>query len=356
MRERAVVQLVREVSRRQIAPRAAHHEHARTFPAELFALLAELDLLGLPFDPADGGGGHPATVVSQILTELSQASLAVGLGTAVHLLATGVVSDHAGPALRDEVLPRLVAGEWLASCPLAVDGTGGSGPRSVRHGDDWLVNGSVAGVTHAGDADCYVLFCAVDSSTSSDVVALLIPGDAVGLERSGDGCLTCRDLRVPGSALLGAVGDGREIASGVVRQGRIGIAACAIGLAHAGLRLTVSTVRAVGAARETVTRLADLGVAVEAAEALCQRAAAELDAGRPIGRVAGMAALMATDTARDVAVHATDVVGDVGEAPDDLAERYLRQATALERIGGSRQHRRLAIARELIGTPADDER
>lgn len=349
------MQLVREVSRRQIAPRAAHHEHARTFPAELFALLAELDLLGLPFDPADGGGGHPTTVVSQILTELSQASLAVGLGTAVHLLATGVVSDHAGPALRDEVLPRLVAGEWLASCPLAVDGPGGFGPRSVRYGDDWLVNGSVAGVTHAGDADCYVLFCAVDG-TASDVVALLIPGDAVGLERSGVGRLTFRDLRVPGSALLGAVGDGREIASGVVTQGRIGVAACAVGLAHAALRLTVSTVRAMGAARETVTRLADLGVAVEAAEALCQRAAAELDAGRPIGRVARMAELMATGTARDVAAHAGDVVGDVSEAPDDVAKRYLRQATALERIGGSRQHRRLAIARELIGTPVDEER
>lgn len=355
MRGRAVVQLVREVSRRQIAPRAAHLEHTRTFPAELFALVAELDLLGLPFDPADGGGGHPTTVVSQILTELSQASLAVGLGTAVHLLATGVVSDHARPVLRDEVLPRLVAGEWLASCPLTVDGTGGSGAWSVRHEDGWVVSGSIAGVTHAGDADCYVLFCAIDGSASADVVALLIPGDAVGLECSGDGRLTCHQLRVPDSALLGAVGDGREIAAGVVERGRIGVAACAVGLAQSALQLTVAAVRAAGAPRETVTRITDLAVAVEAAEALCQRAAAELDAGRSIERVARMAELLATGTARDVAVHARQVVGDIGEAPDDVAERYLREATGLERIGGSRQHRRVAIARELIGTPVDDE-
>lgn len=356
MRGHAVVQLVREVSRRQIAPRAAHHEHASTFPAELFALLAELDVLGLPFDPADGGGGHPSTVVSQILTELSQASLAVGLGAAVHLLATGVVSDHAGPVLRDEVLPRLVAGEWLASCPLAVDGTGGSGARSVRSGDDWVVNGSIPDVTHAGDADCYVVFCTVDGGAPADVAALLIPGDAVGLESSRDGRLTCRDLRIPDSALLGAVGEGREIAADLVELGRLGVAACAVGLAHAALRLTVSAVRAGGAPRETVTRVADLAVAVEAAESLCQRAAAELDAGRSIGRVARMAELLATGTARDAAAHAREVVGDIGEVPDEVAERYLREATALERIGGSRQQRRLAVARELIGTPIDDER
>lgn len=356
MRGRAVVQLVREVSRRQIAPRAAHHEHARTFPAELFALLAELDLLGLPFDPADGGGGHPTTVVSQILTELSRASLAVGLGTAVHLLATGVVSDHAGPALRDEVLPRLVAGEWLASCPLDLDDTGASGPRSRWHGDGWVVNGSIAGVTHAGDADCYVLFCAVDHIDSEDVAALLVPGDAAGLERSGDGVLTCHDLLVPDSALLGAVGDGRDIAAGVVELGRIGVAACAVGLARAAMHLSLSAVRTSGAPRETVTRIADLAVAVEAAEALCQRAAAELDAGRPIERLAAMAELLATGTAHDTAVHARDVVDDIAEVSNDVAERYLREATALERIGGSRQQRRVTIARELIGNPVDDER
>lgn len=347
-----MVQLVREVSRRQIAPRAAHHDHARTFPAELFALLAELDLLGLPFDPADGGGGHPATVVTQILAELSQASLAVGLGTAVHLLATSVVAEHAGPVLREEVLPRLVAGEWLASCPLSIDGIGA---RSSRLGDDWVVNGTVADVTHAGDADCYVLFCAVDGGVGSDVAALLIPGDAGGLRRSGDGRLICRDLRIPDSALLGEVGAGRDIAHDLIGLGRLLIGACAVGLARAELQLTLSAVRTAGAPREAVTRIADLGVAVEAAEALCQRAAGERDAGRATDGLARMAELMATGTAYDAAVHARDVLSGSGVMPDDLIERYLREARALERIGGSRQQQRLAIARELLGSPVDDD-
>lgn len=350
------MQLVREVSRRQIAPRAAHHEHARTFPAELFALLAELDLLGLPFDPADGGGGHPATIVSQVLTELSGASLAVGLGTAVHLLATSVVADHAGDGLREEVLPRLVAGEWLASCPLLVDGRTGSGTRTRRHGDGWIVDGTVAGLTHAGDADCYVLFCAVDGGRKVDVAALLIPGDAAGLECPEEGRLTCRDVRVPDSARLGEVGDGRDIAADLVELGRMRVAACAVGLAQAALRLTVSAVRAAGAPREVVTRIADLAVAVEAAEALCQRVAADADGGAPVELLARMAELLATGTAHDAAEHAVAVVDGVGEVPDEVAERYLREARALERISGPRQQRRLTVARELLGTPLDEER
>ncbi|HSK90795.1 MAG TPA: acyl-CoA dehydrogenase family protein [Euzebyales bacterium] len=369
--QHALLHLVREVSRRQIAPRAEQHESAGTFPAELFALLAELDVLGLPFPTADGGGGQPSTVVSQVLAELSRSFLAVGLGTSVHLLATGVVAAHASRDVRADVLPRLISGEWLAAYSLSEPDSGSDAAalttKARLDGDSYVINGTKAWVTHAGQADCYVMFCRTGEHRTRGITALLVPADTGGLEfppperklglrASPTGQIVCHDVRVPARYRLGDEGEGLGIALTALDSGRLGIASCAIGLARAALHAAIAYARSrrqfgrpIGAFQGIGFTIADMASAIEAADALCQRAAAANDAGRPTTTLAAMAKLVATDTAMRVTDSALQIHGGAGYTTAYPVERYLREAKVLQLVEGTNQIQRVVISRNVMG-------
>jgi alkylation response protein AidB-like acyl-CoA dehydrogenase len=364
--QRALLQLVREVSRRQIAPRAQHHVPGDAFPAELFALLAELDLLGLPFSSDDGGLGQPMTVVCRVLTELSQAFLAVGLGTWVHLLATRIVADHASPALRHEVLPQLIAGEWLAAHALAVP-TAAPSIRLIRDGDGYVLNGALADVAHAGQADCYVLLGRLSDRPGDGGTMLLVAADAAGLDcalsasdptihGAAAGRLTCRDVHVPADHRLGAEDDGGRIAADAVDLAHLGVAACAVGLARAALQVALTGVRASGregspadGRSDVAGTIADLAAAVEAADALCERAAAADEAGRPVAALAAMARIVATRTAIEVTERTVGLHEVIDPAAPAAVDRYRREAAALHLIDGGDNAARRALVGEVVG-------
>lgn len=360
--QRALLRLVREVSRRQIAPRAADHTNAAGAQAELFALLAELDLLGLPFPRADGGRGQPVAVVCHVLAELSQASLAIGLGTSTHLWSTQVVADHAAPRIRAEILPRLISGEWLAAHALSPDREGRATARAVRDGDWYVLDGAAEVAPSGGRADCYVVGCrSADGEGVVDTV-LLVPSDLPGLvddevgrvDTPSAGQVRWSALRVPVDNRLGSEGDGDMIADGALDRANLGVAACAMGLARAALEAAVVCVRRAaqqGASKAVAPAalVADLAAAVEAAVALCDRAARACDAGDAIAVLAAMARQAATATALRVAEHAVEIERDTTVVTAGLGTRYLREAVGLRLVDGGEHGPRETIARTLLG-------
>ncbi|MEV6014304.1 MULTISPECIES: acyl-CoA dehydrogenase family protein [unclassified Streptomyces] len=368
---RDLIALVRDLARREIAPRAAEEEAAGRFPRELFVLLSESGLLGLPYDPAHGGGGQPYEVYLQVLEELAMARLTVGLGVSVHTLACHALAHTGTEEQRATHLPAMLGGGLLGGYCLSEPSSGSDAAslrtRAERRGDDWIVTGTKAWTTHGGVADFYTVFARTGAEGAHGITAFLVPGDAEGLSASPPerkmgmkGSPTAQvhfdGVRVAGDRLLGGEGRGFETALSALDSGRLGIAACATGLAQAALDEAVAYAtgrrqfgRRIADFQGLRFMLADMATRIEAGRALCLAAARLRDAGRPFSRQAAMAKLLCTDGAMKVTTDAVQILGGYGYTADFPAERYLREAKALQIVEGTNQIQRMVIARHLVG-------
>ncbi|MFF3449466.1 acyl-CoA dehydrogenase family protein [Streptomyces sp. NPDC002667] len=368
---RDLISLVRDLARREIAPSAAEEEDAGRFPRELFVLLSESGLLGLPYDPAHGGGGQPYEVYLQVLEELAMARLTVGLGVSVHTLACHALAHTGTEEQRAAHLPAMLGGGLLGGYCLSEPSSGSDAAslrtRAERRGDDWIVTGTKAWTTHGGVADFYTVFARTGAEGSHGITAFLVPGDAEGLSASPPerkmgmkGSPTAQvhfdGVRVAGDRLLGEEGRGFETALSALDSGRLGIAACATGLAQAALDEAVAYAtgrrqfgRRIADFQGLRFMLADMATRIEAGRALCLAAARLRDTGRPFSRQAAMAKLLCTDGAMKVTTDAVQILGGYGYTADFPAERYLREAKALQIVEGTNQIQRMVIARHLVG-------
>ncbi|MFE7071022.1 acyl-CoA dehydrogenase family protein [Streptomyces sp. NPDC057620] len=368
---RDLISLVRDIAQREIAPKAAEEEDAGRFPREIFTLLSESGLLGLPYDSEYGGGDQPYEVYLQVLEELAAARLTVGLGVSVHSLACHALANYGTKEQQVEHLPDMLGGGLLGAYCLSEPASGSDAAslrtKAVRDGDSWVLDGTKAWITHGGVAD----FCTVLARTGGEgargITAFLVPGDAEGLSAAVPekkmgmkGSPTAQvhfdGVRIPDGRRIGEEGQGFAIALSALDSGRLGIAACAVGVAQAALDEAV----AYATGREQFGRpiadfqglrfmLADMATRIEAGRSLYLTAARLRDAGRPFARQAAMAKLFCTDAAMQVTIDAVQVLGGYGYTADFPVERYMREAKVLQIVEGTNQIQRMVIARHLAG-------
>ncbi|MCX4565728.1 acyl-CoA dehydrogenase family protein [Streptomyces albogriseolus] len=368
---RDLLTLVRDIAQREVAPRAAEEEEAGRFPRELFTLLSESGLLGLPYDSEYGGGDQPYEVYLQVLEELARARLTVALGVSVHTLATYPLAAYGAKEQQAEHLPAMLGGGLLGGYCLSEPSSGSDAAslrtRAVRDGDDWVIDGTKAWITHGGVADFYTVMARTGGEGARGISAFLVPGDAEGLSAAAPekkmgmkGSPTAQvhfdGVRVPDARRIGEEGQGFAIALSALDGGRLGIAACAIGVAQAALDEAVGYAterrqfgRPVADFQGLRFMLADMATQIEAGRALYLAAARLRDAGRPFGRQAAMAKLHCTDTAMRVTTDAVQILGGYGYTADFPAERYMREAKVLQIVEGTNQIQRMVIARHLAG-------
>ncbi|MFI5758805.1 acyl-CoA dehydrogenase family protein [Streptomyces sp. NPDC051569] len=366
-----LVALVRDITQREIIPKAAEEEEAGRFPREVFDLLSASGLLGLPYDSAHGGGDQPYEVYLQVLEELAAARLTVGLGVSVHSLACHALAGYGSKEQRTEHLPAMLGGGLLGAYCLSEPSAGSDAAslrtKAVRDGDDWVITGTKAWITHGGIAD----FCTVLARTGGDgargITAFLVPGDApgltaalpekkMGMKGSPTAQLHFDGVRVADSRRLGEEGQGFAIALSALDSGRLGIAACAVGLAQAALDEAVAYAtgrlqfgKPIADFQGLRFLLADMATRIEAGRSLYLAAARLRDAGRPFSQQAAMAKLFCTDAAMQVTIDAVQVLGGYGYTTDFPVERYMREAKVLQIVEGTNQIQRMVIARHLAG-------
>ncbi|MFF9663510.1 acyl-CoA dehydrogenase family protein [Streptomyces althioticus] len=368
---RDLLTLVRDIAQREVAPRAAEEEEAGRFPRELFTLLSESGLLGLPYDSEYGGGDQPYEVYLQVLEELARARLTVALGVSVHTLATYPLAAFGTKEQHAEHLPAMLGGGLLGGYCLSEPSSGSDAAslrtRAVRDGDDWVIDGTKAWITHGGVADFYTVMARTGGEGARGISAFLVPGDAAGISAAAPekkmgmkGSPTAQvhfdGVRVSDARRIGEEGQGFAIALSALDGGRLGIAACAIGVAQAALDEAVGYAterrqfgRPIADFQGLRFMLADMATQIEAGRALYLAAARLRDAGRPFGRQAAMAKLHCTDTAMRVTTDAVQVLGGYGYTADFPAERYMREAKVLQIVEGTNQIQRMVIARHLAG-------
>jgi alkylation response protein AidB-like acyl-CoA dehydrogenase len=263
----------------------------------------------------------------------------------------------------------MLGGEWLGAYCLSEPGSGSDAAalttRAELDGADYVVDGTKAWVTHGGVADYYNVMVRTGGAGPGGISCLWLPADTpglsaaaperkMGMRSSPTAALRLESARVPAAQLIGAPGEGFRIAMGALEGGRLGIAACAVGLAQAALDYACGYARereqfgrAIASFQGVSFLLADMATAVAAARQLYLHGARLRDAGRPYGEVAAMAKLFATDTAMAVTTNAVQVLGGAGYVEDHPVERYLREAKVLQIVEGTNQVQRVVIGRAL---------
>ena len=364
-----LIKLTREIAKDELAPLAAQYEEEGRFPREQFRLLGRSGLLGLPYPEQWGGGGLSYEVYLQVLEELATAWMTVGVGLSVHVMSCFALAEYGTDEQRAEWLPDMLGGELLGAYALSEPQAGSDAAaltcRAVLTDDKYVVNGVKAWITHGGHADFYTTMVRTSPDGGRGVSCLLIPATTpglsaapperkMGLTGSPTTQLLFEDAPVPAARLLGAEGTGLRIALSSLNSGRLGIAACAVGLAQAALDSAVAYAKDRAQFGRPVIEfqgleflLADMAAAVESARATYLEAARRKDRGLPFTRQASIAKLVATDAAMKVTTDAVQVLGGAGYTRDFPVERYMREAKVPQIFEGTNQIQRMVIAREL---------
>ncbi|CNF33232.1 acyl-CoA dehydrogenase [Mycobacterium tuberculosis] len=361
--------LARDIANKELAPRVDGDERTGTFPREVFTTLGRAGLLTLPYPEEFGGGDQPYEIYLQVLEEIGAVWASVGVGVSVHALSCFPLFSYGTGEQRAAWLPGMLSGEQLGAYCLS-EAHAGSDPaamraKAVRDGDSYVLNGAKAWTTHGGKADFYTVMARTSGDGARGISCFHVPAgtpglafdepeDKMGLMGSTTATVRLEDVRVPAGNLIGAEGQGLAIALAGLDAGRLGIAAVATGLAQGALDRAVDYAKHREAFGKAIIDhqglafvLADMAAAVESARATYLSAARLRDAGRPYGREASIAKLIATDNAMKVTTDAVQVLGGAGYTRDFPVERFMREAKVMQIFEGTNQIQRLVISRHL---------
>ena len=363
-------EVVRDFAEQEIGPQAERWDRDHEFPVETIHAMGRLGLFGLPFPVEYGGSGADFTTLCVAIEEVARvdSSMAITLEAAVGLGAAPIAA-YGTEEQRQRWLPDLCAGRTLAGFgltePDAGSDAGASRTRAGRDGDDWVIDGAKAFITNSGTPITSLVTVTARTGAPREITAIVVPTGTpgfivdppyrkMGWHASDTHPLTFADCRVPVANTLGTEGDGFRQFLATLDDGRIAIAALAVGLAQACLEQSVRYAgermafgAPIGANQGVAFRCADLAVMVENARLLTYKAAWLKDKGRPFKQAAAMAKLYATEAAVDATRHATQIFGGAGFMDETPVSRYYRDAKVLEIGEGTSEIQRLVIGREL---------
>jgi alkylation response protein AidB-like acyl-CoA dehydrogenase len=362
---------IRQIATEKIAPRAGDIDRNAEYPWDVRKLLAEQDILGLPFAEEYGGTGTGTLMLQIGVEEIAKACASSALILMIQELGTLPIQLFGSDEQKERLLPKCASGEWSPAFALS-EPEAGSDPAAmrtsaVRDGDEWVINGQKSWITNASVADFYVVFAMTDREQRR-ISAFVVekeregfdPGPLehkLGIKGSPTGSPSFTDVRVPVENLIGEEGKGLSVALGTLERTRLGAAAQAVGIAQGATNFAndyakerIAFGKPINQLQAIQFKLADMEAGTAAARELLYKACSLVDRGqRPadLGKWTSMAKLIASDNAMKVTVEAIQVLGGYGYVNEYPVERMLRDAKITQIYEGTNEIQRVVIARAM---------
>jgi alkylation response protein AidB-like acyl-CoA dehydrogenase len=372
--QREIVRTAREFCAAEVTPYTAQWDRESHFEPSLVRKLGDLGFMGMLLPERYDGLRLDALTYLMALEEISTADASVGVMMSVHnSLPTQMILNYGNEAQKTRWLPPMARGELLGAFALSEPGSGSDASslttQATRDGDDWILTGTKAWVTHGTHAGVILAMARTDTpdarrggkGISTFIITPDLPGfsvgrkeDKLGMRASPTVQLTFDEMRVPGDRLLGTEGMGFIYAMQSLDHGRLGIAAQSLGIATA----AAEAARAYAAERRQFGqpikdfqavqfKLADMTSRIASARALLYATARAKDAGEPITQYGAMCKLLASETAMWTTTNAIQIFGGYGYVTEYPVERLFRDAKVTEIYEGTSEVQRIVISREL---------
>jgi len=366
--------MVRDFARNEVKPLAQELDEKGGFPHESVKKMAELGLMGIPWDEKYGGTGMDTMALVIAIEEIGKVCPSTSATMMAHTsLGTAPIAIFGTEEQKERYLPDLASGKQIGAFgltePNAGSDAGNTQTRAILNGNEFIVNGEKAFCTNAGEASI-IIFTAVmvENGEEKGISAFVIDADTEGLslnppEKKMGWCgsdtrsVFFRDMRIPKSSVLGKPSKGFKQFLKTLTGGRITIGALGIGTAQGAFARALAYSQEREAFGKPIHKfqgvsfkLSDMATQIEAARHLVYHAAWKKDQGLSVIREAAMAKLFSSETAMMVTTEAIQVLGGYGYIKEYDVERFFRDAKILEIGEGTSEVQRMIIARELINS------
>ena len=365
--------MTRDFTEKNIRPVASRLDKENQFPYENLKKMAELGLMGMNVPFEYGGSEAGAVAGSLAITEIAKGCASHAVTTSVTNMVAEVIYQFGKDEVRREHLPKICTGQYPAAAFAITESHAGSDvanirTSAVRERGNYVLNGTKSLISSGEAAGVFVVWAVTDKSArkgkglSAFVVEKGTPGFKVGKaeEKMGHHASQTNELifdnsPIPADSLLGKEGEGFKIAMTELDGGRIGIGSLAAGVGFAAIAFATRYVKEREAFGKSLSSfeaiqwmIADSYTELEAAQLLVLRAAYLKEKGQSYTKEASMAKLFATETARNVAIRAVQMLGGYGYTGDYPVERYLRDSIGTTLYEGTSEIQRIVIAREIL--------
>ena len=355
----------------ELAPHSSKWDEEKFLDRTVFAKAAELGFMGMYSGEEHGGTGLSRLDSAIVFEQLAAGDVSHTAMMTIHNMATWMVDRYADEALREKYVPRLTAGELIASYCLTEPGAGSDAAslttKAVKNGDDYILNGTKTFISGAGWSDIYVVMARTSDNGAKGVSTFVVEKGTAGLSFGANekkmgwnaqptAQVIMEDCRIPAENRVGAEGDGFKFAMSGLDGGRINIGACSLGGAQkamdASLQYTKERTqfgKSISDFQNTQFMLADMATELEASRMMIYRAADMLDKKLPnAGAACAMAKRFTTDMCSKIANDALQLHGGYGYLSEYEIEQIVRDLRVHQILEGTNQIMRMIVSRSLL--------